>query len=162
MKKIIYILVALLAFAVGVFVFLVQPLFVTVRLYDLKGPEFALYKSQKIKVKGFMIVDKSDSEYFYYLQDEDISCANEVFECRVAIAIELSQDTEKINLSWIDEIAEKNDQSRKTGFFDGEYGAEVELIGYVGNEKEKIIYINVEEVKQISPIKLIEARPNAK
>ena len=46
MKKIIYILAALLAFVVGVSVFLIRPRFVTIPFFELKGRE-NIYKFKK-------------------------------------------------------------------------------------------------------------------
>ncbi len=157
MKKLIYILVALLAFLCGIFVFFIRPLFITVPLYELKG-NVQYYKYQKIKVKGYFTPTKDESSYFYSLEDYTNKCSGEFIDCASFVSLELSEGVEKKENLLIEEIAEKNYQLGKTEFRRGFYGAEVEVIGYV-EERNGVFglapVIKIEEIKQISPIKFI-------
>jgi hypothetical protein len=177
-KKVIYIFVALLAFAVGVFAFFIRPLFVTVHLDELRD-NIKIYNSQKIKVKGNFSATNWDSKYVYYLDNRKEQCdeAN-VWKCNYSVELKLSEELEISNFSLIKEITEKNEQIGKefrkkeqTGQleqkdFDNRYyyRAEIEIVGYVEVEKRinnfghaRMSYfpkIKVEEMKLISPIKL--------
>jgi len=181
MKKIIYIFIALLTFSVGIFVYLIRPFFVAVPLIELRN-NITLYESQKIKVKGYFSSIKSDSGYIYYLIDRKARCDREkdVF-CSYDVRLELPQEIAQNHFSLIQEISDKNErlteafwEKEKNGFLEQRdfdehvlYRAEVEIVGYVqvkrlpsmfsnGNKFVDISTLRVEEMKIISPIKLVK------
>jgi len=181
MKKIIYIFVALLAFAVGMLVYFVQPLFVTVPIDEL-GNNITFYNSQKIKVRGNLSVDNWDSEYVFYLNNRKEQCnKTSIWNCNFSVELDLPEEIQKIHFPLIQEIVEKNRQLRaelyekdKNGTLEQKdydehvlYRAEVEIVGYVQVERfpSKFSHSNgfvdvsklrVEEMKIIPPITLVK------
>lgn len=157
MKKRIYILVALLTFLCGVLVFFIRPLFVTVRLFELRG-NIKYYKFQKIKVKGYFVPSKDELSYSYTLEDYKTKCFGDRVYCESLLTLDLPEELKGKESSLINEIIEKNNHLEKTDVSKGYYGAEVEVIGYVEEINSvfgSIPALKVEEIKQIAPTRFI-------
>ena len=156
MKKVIYIFVALLAFACGVFVFYIRPLYVTIPFYELKE-NLEKYNSHKIKVSGFFIPNRDELSESYGFEDYLPNCiSDEPFDCNTFGILELSDEVKEQEKSLIKEITDKNYQLGKTDFRQGEYGVEVEVVGYVEEKRSNFgIYtaIRVMKMKQISAVR---------
>jgi hypothetical protein len=157
MKKNIYIFVALTAFACGVFVFYIRPLFIPISLSELRE-NISYYKFQKVKVRGNLEVVKAESSYFLALQDYKGDCSS--VPCFKSL--ELSEEARKHNDLLIEELAEKNTTLGKTDFRSGVYLAEVEITGYLEERKNNSDFpfdshriIKVEEISQISPVRFV-------
>jgi hypothetical protein len=156
MKKIIYIFVALLAFAVGTFIFFIRPLFITVSLNELQD-NVKFFKSYKINIRGFFISQKGDSGFRYYLVTKETRCSIKEVDCRRYLKLELPHEVEGKVASLISEVTVEID---KTDFSKGDWGADVELSGYVdewwANPHVNDGYapvIKVDEIRQVSPAK---------
>ena len=157
MKKRIYILVALLAFLCGVFVFFIRPLFITVPLFELRG-NIRYYKFQEIKVKGYFVPSKDELSYSYTLEDYKSKCFGGRVYCESLLTLELSEELKRKESLLINEIIEKNEPLKKLDVRNGYYGAEVEVTGYVEEINDafgSIPALNVEEIKQFAPTKFI-------
>jgi hypothetical protein len=157
MKKAICVLVALLAFTCGVFVFYIRPLVIPISLSELRE-NTSHYKSRKFKVVGKLEVWEAESIYSINLKDWENDCSGEPGCFR---GLEMSEEVKAENILLIKELAEKNKTFGKTDFRRGEYLADVEI---TGNLVEKgrdpffggtIYEIKVEKLKQISPIKFV-------
>lgn len=164
MKKLIYILISLVAFSVGVAVFYIRPQFIPISLGELRE-NISQYKFVKVRVKGNFEVTKAESTYFFGLQDYKNKCSGGSF-CYVGL--ELSKETEEINSLLINELPDKNQTLGKTDYRRGVYLAEIEVNGYLEEEKEEkykdtgisggvgpAYIIKVQNIKQISPIKFV-------
>lgn len=158
MKKIIYIFVALLAFACGVFVFYIRPLYVTIPFYELKG-NLENYNSHKIKVSGFFIPMKDESSESFGFEDYLPNCFGDLFDCNTFGILELSDEVKEQQKLLIKEITDKNYQLGKKDFGQGVYGVKVEIVGYVDEKESQSLGfgpyygIKVVEMKQISTIR---------
>ncbi len=133
MKKLIYILISFIAFSVGVAVFYIRPQFIPISLDELRE-NISQYKLVKVRVKGNFEVTKAESTYFFGLQDYKNKCSGDLF---YHSTLELSKETEEKNSSLINELADKNQTLGKTDFRRGVYLAEVEVSGYLEEEKYK-------------------------
>jgi len=156
MKKAIYVLVALLAFTCGVFVFYVRPLLIPISLSELRQ-NISHYKYFKFKVVGKLEVLKPESTYFINLKDYEKDCSGDNFCFR---GLELSEEIKAENILLLEELAEKNKTIGKTDFRRGDYLADVEITGNLVERENSLggdpIYkINVEKLKQISPIRFV-------
>ena len=157
MKKLIYICVALLAFACGLVVYYVRPLIIPISLSELRQ-NTSDYEFRKFRVLGKLQVWESGSTYLINLKDYENDCSKEPFCSR---SLQLSEEVKAENIALIKELAEKNKTFGVTNFIRGEYLAEVEVSGQLVEKGENpfcncIIYeIKVEKIKQISPIKFV-------
>lgn len=161
-KKIIYILVFLVAIIFGVSFYYFLPFFTPVSLSELRK-HTSHYKHRKIKVFAKLEVTEENSRYFVNLKDWENECSGDIPCFR---GLELSEEILAQNISLIKELVEKNKTVGRstlindTYWIDGEYYIDVEVSGYLV-EKENELFggtfydIKVEEIKQISPIKFV-------
>lgn len=163
MKKVVYILIGLIAFVFGAAAYYVRPLFVPITLSELRKSE-SQYKHLKIKVFAKLEVSEEDSRYFVNLKDWENDCRGDNFCFR---GLELSDEILSQNISLIKELVEKNKTVGRstlindTYWADGEYYVDVEVTGHLV-EKENLYFsggkfydIKVEEIEQKSPIKFV-------
>ena len=159
MKKLIYIFVALLAFACGLLVYYIRPLIIPISLAELRQ-NTEQYKSRKFKVTGKLEVVEAESIYFINLKDYENDCSGGPMCFK---GLQLSNEVKAENIELIKELAEKNKTFGVTNFISGDYLAEVEVTGELIEEGESqfgggMIYdIKVEKIKRISPIKFVTA-----
>jgi hypothetical protein len=162
MKKVVYIIVSLIAFMFGASVYYVRPLFVPISLSVLRE-NISHYRHLKIKVVAKLEVTEENSRYFINLKDWENDCSGDNFCFQ---GLELSDEVLAQNISLIKELVEKNKTVERStlinGLYwaDGEYFVEVEVIGrFVEKENElfggTFYDIKVEEIKQKSPIKFV-------
>ena len=164
MKKVISILVALLTFAIGTYVFYLRPFIVPVRPFELRG-NLERYKYQKIKVTGYFEATTENSKFFYSLYDYKKPCS-ENEECWTSISLELTKEIEEEEKLLIKELTEKLTEAQKLAKEGkllpeiGNYVAEVELAGYV-EERKSVLFndyypmLKVVEFKQTAPIRVV-------
>jgi hypothetical protein len=129
-------------------------------------PKYCLYKSQKIKLKGYLEVTKGETSFLYSLRDYK-NVNSKDYEMLPFISLRMSETIESENISLIKEIAEKNSMVGELGKVEkyrkqlqGVFLAEVEITGYVEEEKNEIFggyypAIRIEKLKQLSPVKFI-------
>lgn len=165
MKKLFYIIFALFTFVCGILVFYVQPLFTPIRLNEFREIS-ALYVNKKIQIKGYLEVSGKETPYSYSLVDKDRK-ENDLGELRPFMMLEISKSIEEINISWLKELAQKNNslsELRKNENYSEElsryYYAEVEITGRVRERKNEFFggnyfVVEVEDIKQVSPVTLI-------
>ncbi len=162
MKRIVYAFIFLIAIVFGVSVYYFRPLFIPISLSELRK-NTSHYKYSKIKVSAKLEVTEENSRYFVNLKDWENECSGDNFCFR---GLELSDEILVQNLPLIKELVEKNKTVGRstlindTYWSDGEYYIDVVVIGRL-IEKENELFggtfydIQVEEIKQISPIKFI-------
>ncbi len=162
MKKLIYILIALTAFTVGVVVFYLRPIVTPVSLCEI-SQHAELYRFNEIRVKAYLFsVGKEDSD-FYTVSDYKNGC---VTGASLDISEKLKNNANLGNL--IQELRQKNNALREQnaegkfvekdiyGFFD----AEVEVTGKIEGISSCFgmpFVIKTENIKQISPIRFISS-----
>jgi hypothetical protein len=158
MKKAICILVALLAFTCGVFVFYVRPILVPISLFELRH-NASQYKSHKFKVIGKLTVWKADeSTYYIGLTDWEGRCSS-VNYCGYSLRV--SEELIAENETLVRDIAQKNETNIKTDFRSFEHIANVEITGFLVEEEQTEYFpgiydvIKVEKIKQLSPVKFV-------
>jgi len=157
MKKAIYVFIALLAFACGVFVFYVRPLLIPISLSELRQ-NISHYKSLRFKVVGKLEVWEAESTYSINLKDYENDCSGDNLCFR---GLELSEEVMAENILLVKELAEKNKTFGKTNFIRGDYLADVEITGQLVEGEQNPFFggsvydIKVEKMKQISPIRFV-------
>ncbi len=167
MKKVVYIIVALIAFLFGASVYYVQPLFVPISLSELRKNE-SHYKFLKIKVIAKLEVTEENSRYFVNLKDWEADCSGDNFCFN---SLELSEELMNENISLIKELVEKNKTVTRSTLInnnyywavDGEYYVDVEVTGHLVEKENKTFggtyyAIKVEKIIQNSPIKFLPTK----
>jgi hypothetical protein len=157
MRKAVYVFVALLAFASGVFVYYIHPLFVPISLSELRQ-NTPHYISRKFKVVGKLEVWEAESNCSINLKDWENDCSGDNFCFR---GLELSEEVKAENILLIKELAEKNKTFGKTNFIHGDYLADVEITGQLVEKRNEFFGgtfydIKVEKMKQVSPIRFVK------
>jgi hypothetical protein len=151
MKKLLYILVALLAFVAGVITFYVRPLVMPVSLHEV-SQNWKLYYFNDVHIKAYL---ESGAV-------PDYCCSVIGFQGNYmeGAGFDLTEQLEKDeNLKRLrEELFQKNKALNNKDFDKGEFVAEVIIIGRI----EKVMgcfgppyYIEAREVKQVSPIRFI-------
>lgn len=156
MKKLIYILVAFIAFVIGTAAYYSSPKIIPASVYEITQ-NVELYQRQRIYIKGNLEIFKSKSgepRIYASIFDYKKFCSK---NCIAGADVDLTKiiENDKEVSNFVNELIEKSEQ---TNFENGGYFAEVEITGEI--EKTRGCFtsgylIKAESIKQISPIEFM-------
>ncbi len=167
MKKLIYVLIGIFTFSIGFWLFHMRPLVMTVSLCEISRRDVKFLKSKQIRVKAFLDnVGRDENDLNLSVFDFGNGCLKGA-ELEISDRIkEQLKSNENLNasMSLIRQKREEEFENRRNPIYTPvHYFAEVEITGEIKNydsEDEALVeslpfVIKVNEIKQISPIRLI-------
>lgn len=162
MKKLIYILIALVAFSIGVIGYYLRPIVMSVSLCQIKQ-NASLYDKQTVRVKGYLDSLRMDETDNNEIDFDGISSLEKGCETGASLVYSEQLKTDETLKNLRQQIWEKNKEFVKTRFEEGWYLAEVEVVAEVNDMSNDGVThcfapdlgLKVKEIKQVSPIRFV-------
>jgi hypothetical protein len=160
MKIFFYIIVGLFTFSIGFWSYLSRPFVVPVSLCEI-SQNAELYQSKQIKIKAYLDrvpINENEYEDFYSVYDLNSNClTGAILEPTDELKFQLQNDENLKSL--INELSDKRREDYKKRDGSRFYFAEIEIIGEISSDRTTShsipFIINVDKIKQISPIKFL-------